>query len=140
MSDDGTSKPGMLRRWLAFLWRPPVTFFGTFGAIALYFLSVGPAFVLFWKLPPDRWGSFFIGAFYSPLAWVAQKSARLGFAIEAYVESWAVTFNHDPRIAIHHWSYVDEPPYFTEIAGAVIAAWTIWTVVRWINRRGLTRV
>ena len=139
MSDSGTSKPGIVRRLAAFLWRPPVTIFGTFGAIALYGLSVGPLFVLFWKLPRDEWGSILIGAFYSPLAWVCQKSTTLRFAIEAYAESWAVTFNHDPRIANHHWSYFGEPPYFTEIAGAVIAAWTIWTLVRWINQRGFAK-
>jgi hypothetical protein len=125
---DGTAKSGTaLLRVLAFLWRPPVAFYGTIVAIGLYFLSIGPACALFGDARPPHVAAFVLGYLYGPLVWATGDSKEAGNSIEGYIELW-----FDGGI---HWAFPGKPPFFAEVAGTLMVTWLVWHIIRWANYR-----
>lgn len=131
MSDDGTPKPSMLRRVGTVLWRPPVTFCGTIGVLALYVLSYGPLLWLFWNVHLPKPVSTTLCILYSPLVRTAYSSNDVYVALSYYCAFW-VNFSSSPSTPF---DFVERPPFDLTILGYVLVAWLVWNFVRWVNYR-----
>jgi len=121
------------QRALAYIRRPAVTFWGTITAIALYLLSLGPVFVLFWNLHLHGWIASGFGYFYAPLQWGCGKSDAFDRIMKQYLFFWLKRADL-AHSAATDWNFPNEPPYFTEVASALLFAWLVWNVVRWANQ------
>ncbi|HEY3968140.1 MAG TPA: hypothetical protein VGM05_26495 [Planctomycetaceae bacterium] len=115
---------------LRFLMRPGVALLLSIGVIVLYTLSAGPAFWMMWNVSLPRIAGDGFRYFYTPLAWVAQKS-NVGEVLESYAALW-IDESRPAATDIGTWS--QPPPFFLEIAGALLGAWLIWNFVRWVNQ------
>lgn len=123
-----------VRKLLAILWRPAVSFWGCLGVLSLYFLSTGPFVWLVFNVRLPTWIAVGFAYLYSPISWAIQKSEVLQTIILAYVGLW-VDIMAGVQPATPDVPTPDEPPFFVEFSGTLIGAWLVWNFVRWVNQR-----
>lgn len=121
-----------MRKFLAFLWRPKVAFFGPLVMLALYLLLVGPYVWAIWNLHLPRWIALPAAWTFSPVEWVFEKSVSFRAIANGYVNLW-VDFRSG-RPATTGVEMLDTPPYAVDVFGTLIGAWSLWQFIHWINQ------
>lgn len=129
-----------MRKLLAFLWRPAVSFWGSVGALALYFLSTGPVFWLLWNFHLPRWFACLFTYIYCPIGWAASSSKTCDAILISYIALWIdlPSIFSGAQPATPNVPSPGPPPFFVEVSGTLVGAWLVWNFVRWMNQRHRT--
>lgn len=127
-----------MRKLLTFLWRPAVSFWGSVGALALYFLSSGPIAWLLWNVHLPLWLALLISYAYCPIGWVGATSGTSSEILVLYLGLWVdipsiPTAGQAATMLVFPGTV--RPPFILEISGALVSAWLVWNFCRMLNRR-----
>ena len=114
-------------------------FWATIAILVLYPMSTGPMAWLFWNIRLPGWAVVGIHDFYLPLKWLGLKSEAYVAGLNWYATCWfdVTKPQATPPMAF---PYGDTPPILSALSGILISAWLIWNLVRWVNRRDMTRI